>query len=111
MPSDKDLFECSYPEWQTKRISSTFWQDFTIADAFGVKAIQDTYNRAFNEWKTNYKMLTELVVVLNHKIWHWHEQGNDAFGTLYDRLWKQADAYACENLKGEEASFFYGVTD
>ena len=111
MPCDKDIFVCSYPEWQEKRMSSTFWQDFTIADAFGVKAVQDTYNRAFNEWKTNYKMLTELVVVLNHKIWAWHEQGNDAFGTLYDRLWKQADAYACENLKGEEASFFYGVTD
>ena len=23
-----------------------FWQDFTIADAFGLNAIQDTYNRA-----------------------------------------------------------------
>ena len=64
MPCDKDIFVCSYPEWQEKRISSTFWQDFCIADAFGLNAVQDTFNRAFGEWKTNYKMLTELVGVL-----------------------------------------------
>ena len=29
---------------------TTFWQDFTIADRFGVSAIKDTFKRAFNEW-------------------------------------------------------------
>ena len=47
---------------------TTFWQDFSIADNFGVKAVKDTYKRAFSEWKTNYKYLTELVMVLNWKI-------------------------------------------
>ena len=32
---------------------TTFWEDFTIADYFGKDAIQDTYNRAFKEWKSN----------------------------------------------------------
>ena len=66
---DKDIFICAYPEWQEQRTSSTFWMDFSIADRFGLNAIQDTFNRAFGEWKSNYKMLTELVGVLNHKIW------------------------------------------
>lgn len=26
---------------------TSFWEDFSIADQFGLKAIQDTYNRAF----------------------------------------------------------------
>lgn len=28
---------------------TTFFSDFTIADAFGAKAVQDTFNRAFAE--------------------------------------------------------------
>ena len=35
---------------------TTFWQDFSIADKFGTGAVQDTYNRAFAEWKGNYNM-------------------------------------------------------
>lgn len=35
-------------------MQTTFWQDFTIADAFGIDAIKDTFNRAFKEWKDNY---------------------------------------------------------
>ena len=73
---DKDMFMCAYPEWQEQRISTTFWMDFTIADHFGKNAIQDTFNRAFKEWKSNYKYLTELVGVLNHKLWQHYEVGN-----------------------------------
>ena len=28
---------------------TTFWMDFSIADKFGVNAVNDTYIRAFNE--------------------------------------------------------------
>ena len=110
MPCDKDIFVCSYPEYQEKRISSTFWQDFCIADAFGLNAVQDTFNRAFNEWKTNYKMLTELVGVLNHKIWQ-HYTVTPELAELYDRLWKEADAWGSDHLKGEELEHFLYVLD
>ena len=49
-------------------------------------------------------------MVLNHKIWQWYGK-NDALARLYDRLWKEADGYACDNLKGEELSYFFEVTD
>ena len=93
-----------------ERVSTTFWMDFSIADAFGINAIKDTYNRAFNEWKTNYIYLTELVMVLNWKIWLHHEK-NEALMEVYNELWEQADEYACENLKGDELSYFYKTTD
>lgn len=89
---------------------TTFWQDFSIADNFGVKAVKDTYKRAFSEWKTNYKYLTELVMVLNWKIWQ-HYEGNEKLARVYNDLWGEADAWACENLKGEELSYFYSTTD
>lgn len=90
---------------------TTFYQDFTIADAFGPSAIKDTFNRAFNEWKDNYKYLTELVMVLNWKIWEYYEAHNRQYVNVYSALWQEADAYACDNLHGEEAAYFFRVTD
>ncbi len=89
---------------------TSFWSDFTIADRFGVGAIKDTYKRAFNEWKDNYKYLTELVMVLNWKIWQFHEKNNQ-YAEVYNKLWEEADAYACNNLKGDEAAYFFWTTD
>ena len=89
---------------------TTFMRDFDIADMFGENAIKDTFKRAFDEWKNNYVFLTELVISLNLHIWKWYEK-NETIARLYNDLWEQADAYACENLKGEELSFFYNVTD
>lgn len=89
---------------------TTFWMDFSIADKFGIAAIKDTYNRAFKEWKTNHVYLTELVMVLNHKIWQWYEK-NEAVARVYNDLWEEADLYAQENLHGEELEYFYDITD
>ena len=90
---------------------TTFWMDFSIADRFGKAAVKDTYKTAFESWKDNYKYLTELVMVLNHKIWEHHEAGNNSFAELYDKLWRKADLYAMENLKGKGLRFFCTVTD
>ena len=108
--SDKERFECSYPEWQVKRPSSTFFADFSVADCYGEKAIRDTYKRAFSGWKNNVLYFTELVAALNHKIWQ-HYQTNEAYATLYDSLWKEADAYGSDHFKGEEAQHYFSVLD
>lgn len=89
---------------------TTFWMDFSIADRFGVDAIKDTFERAFNEWKDNYVYLTELVMVLNWKIWDWYKRDNDV-ALVYNTLWEFADNYAVNNLKGDELSYFYNTTD
>lgn len=89
---------------------TTFWQDFTIADAFGIDAVKDTYNRAFEEWKTDHVYLTELVMVLNWKIWQ-HYEHNDELAKLYNDLWAAAESWAVENLTGAELDYFYTTTD
>ena len=91
-------------------VETTFWEDFSIAERFGLSAIQDTFNRAFKEWKEDYEFLTELVLVLNHKIWQYYETRPE-IATLYNTLWEQTDQYAMENLKDEELSYFFDVTD
>lgn len=89
---------------------TTFWEDFSIADRFGASAVRDTYKRAFDEWKDDYVYLTELVMVLNHKIWQWYTR-NEKLARVYNDLWEKADAYACDNLKGEELRYFLRTTD
>ena len=91
-------------------LQTTFWEDFSIADRFGLAAVLDTFNRAFREWKGDYKFLTELTLVLNHKIWQYYENRTD-MAVLYNTLWEQADQYAKENLKGNELSYYWEVTD
>ena len=90
---------------------NTFFMDFSMADVFGANAVKDTYKRAFNEWKDDYKMLTALVVTLNHKIWQHYEAGNNKLALVYDELWKEADQYACDTLKDEALKYFLEVTD
>lgn len=92
--------QITIPKWNITEFSgyepiTTFWQDFSIADKFGNNAIADTYRRAKSEWKDNYKYWTELCLVLNHKIWQWHERDNQR-AILYDKLWREADAMTAE---------------
>lgn len=97
-------------EFGYKQIT-TFYQDFSIAEKIsGGKGVIDTYCRAFQEWKENYKYLTELVMVLNWKCWRWYEH-NETLCRLYEDLFYKAKNYAYENLKGEELSYFINTTD
>lgn len=89
---------------------TTFWEDFSIADCFGVGAVKDTFDRAFDSWKNDYIYLTELVMVLNHKIWQ-HYESNEALAEIYNDLWERSDLYARENLVGDELAYFYNTTD
>ena len=89
---------------------TTFYEDFSIADMFGKSAINDTFKRAFREWKNDYIYLTELVMVLNWKIGE-HYRHNEEYAKLYNSLWEEADMYATENLKGEELKYFLRTTD
>ena len=92
-------------------METTFYLDFSIADRFGESAIKDTYKRAFRDWKNSYEYLTELVIALNHKIWEHYQKGNQSYAELYDELWRKADNYAMENLKGKELEYFFRKTD
>lgn len=91
-------------------LKTTFWNDFSIADKFGCDSVKDTYQRAFSEWKGNYVFLTELTLVLNHKIWQ-HHKTNPKLAQLYDDLWRKTDAWAMDNLKGDELDYFIDTLD
>lgn len=90
---------------------TTFYLDFSIAEKFGVEGVIDTYKRGLQTAVSmGYKALTEFVMVLNWKIWE-HYQTNEPLAKVYNDLWKEADEYAMEHLKGNELSYYYKTTD
>ena len=74
---------------------------FDNADHVGTDAIQETYNRLFNEWKSNKVLLTELALVLNHRIGFWSDmikRGTDVqksreLTIIYLDLYEQTEKY------------------
>lgn len=96
---------------ELKRVCTTFNHDFTIADRFGIKAIKDTYKRAFTEWKNDIRYLAELTIALNRKCWDHYFNGNEKYSKLYAELFYKVKNYAYENFEGEEISFYFDVTD
>ena len=91
-------------------MKTTFWEDFTIADAFGVSAIDDTYNRAFNGWKHDYVYITELSLVLNWKMFQWYEKDDSKYQIYYD-LYTKLDAWCMDNLRNSELIYYIDTTD
>ena len=92
------------------RFQTTFWNDFTIADAFGVKGIEDTYNRAHNEWKDNVSFYKEFTCVLNWKCWDWNEK-DDEKSNCYCKLYEKAYAFGCSHFKGAEIREYLDFLD
>lgn len=90
---------------------TTFWSDFTIADRFGKTAVNDTFNRAFREWKSDTVYVTELTIVLNWKIWEHWEHGNMELAGVYDGLWKKCNEWCHKHLKGKDFEYFFKMTD
>ena len=91
-------------------VKTTFWEDFSIADRFGVSAVKDTYKRVFEEWKHNVVYVTELAMVLNHKEWQ-HYENNERLARVYDTLWEECDQWCLDNLKGEDLEYYIATTD
>lgn len=108
------------PEWNAVAVNgyepkTTFWQDFSIAELFGMPAVQDTFDRVKKEWADDYVYWTELVLVLNHKIWEFYEISKP-LARLYDKLWREAEDIAFSKMDDgswpkEAADYYYRVTD
>ena len=92
-------------------MKTTFWQDFTIADAFGIDAIKDTYHNAFMSWQFNTVYITELAIVMNMKCWYYYSKGNDAVSQLYADLYYKVRDWCLSNLKGTDLKYYIQTTD
>ena len=90
---------------------TTFWADFAIAETFGEEAVKDTFERCMEEWKSDIKFMTELVLVLNHRSWYKYANGEEALSRLYEDLYYKADAYVNSYFSGDDFEYYFNITD
>ena len=104
-----EQFLAQFTDW---RPTTLYWQRFSIAEKFGKEEILLVYAEVFKEAENNYKLLTELVMILNHKTWEHSEYiRNSSFSSLYSDLYYQTKEYAENTLKEDELQYFIDVLD
>ena len=105
----------AYKDWNIEELTgykpqTTFYMDYSIAEHFGVNAVKETFERAFENWKNDIVYITELSMATNWKIWEHYEERPD-LARVYNDLWTKADDYATTHLKGDDLSYYYETTD
>ena len=96
---------------------TNLWDEFTKAERSGIPAIRATYNRVMRERSNDVVYLTELVMVLNHKISQWYDGDNSDNGLhteiarAYSDLWVKTAEYAGTHLEGEDLAYYYNMMD
>lgn len=94
------------------KMQYTWWMDFTIADRFGLKAVEDTYRNAFKFWHDNRIAMQELTLVLNWKGWKFYEKDNSSpMAKLYFELYEECYDKCLNHFKGEELSAYWSFLD
>ena len=126
----------SLPQWNVKSETgykplTTFWTDFSIAERaaeFGenpIDAIRMTFTAIIDSCRKNYKFMTELSMVLNHKIWEHNalkkaakDKGDEKaykvheiLESEYNGAWMAVDNWCAEHLKGDALRYYYDITD
>lgn len=104
-----EQFLAQFTDW---RPTTLYWQRFSIAEGFGKEEIKRVYNEIFDESKNDYKLITELVMILNHKSWqHCEDLMDSEFCKIYAELFREARNYAENTLKDDELQYFLDTTD
>lgn len=100
-------------------LSMTFVSDFAIADWYGKDDVEDTYRRVKDEWLSDYKAFTEVVIALNMLSWAHNAlmrqgvDGREEFIRLYADLYYRArtDFYEKWESNQEACDHFFEMTD
>ena len=90
---------------------TTFWDDFTIAERFGIHAIEDTYKNAFNSWKHDVVFIVELVLVLNWKMLYMDERHMTEKSVIYYKCWVELSNWCERHLEAGAYEYFINITD
>ena len=104
-----ETFLSKFTDW---RPSTLYWQRFSIAEKYGIEEVRSVHDEIFLEAKKDYKLLTELVMILNHKSWqHCENIESTELCKLYSDLFYRDKEYALSRLEGDELSYFLDTTD
>ena len=85
---------------------TTYWDDFTAVEKRGSVGVRGLARDLFETSKQDYKVLTELAMVLNHKSWE-HAVTNTNLSAIYSNLYYIYDEKAIEFLQQDKEGLHY----
>ena len=88
---------------------TTFYEDFTIAEAFGASAVRETFQRAKREWSIDYKYFTELLLMIELKMHECYMNGDEDLLEAYCEIVDKGNMYRKQHFDSEASEYFYGV--
>lgn len=89
---------------------TTLYEDFSIAEAFGLEGLEDTFGNAFSFCTDSAEYITELALVMNWKSWRHYEE-NYELGEWYSDKYYKVREWAFENLSDEDLTYYIRTTD
>ena len=106
------IYEQFLEQFTDWRPVTLYWQRFSIAESFGKEEVERVYHEIFAEAKKDYKLLTELVMILNHKSWqHCEYIALSEFCRTYADLFRETKKYAETHLERDELHYFLDTID
>lgn len=106
----RDLIDWNPVEMTGYEPKTTYYSDFSIAEAYGVNAIKDTYRRAIKYWGTDIEWMTEIAMVLNWKSWE-HSTTDSDLANLYAEMYYDHAEWVNEHFSGDDLAYYYRTTD
>lgn len=89
---------------------TTFFNDFFIANQFGINAVKDTFRRAFNEWKNNIVYISELAIVMSCMSCSYYKRNTELM-ELYSDYYHKVDDWVFKHFKDKDIMYYLQVTD
>lgn len=94
------------------------WGTFCAAEKLNwTDGVKELYDSIVPSEMEDYKLMAEMCVVLNWKIWEHHRKGQEALARQYDTLWRNHhnafyDYYTEDKPNYKEAvEYYFNVTD
>ena len=101
------------------KFETNVWELFTEAEKSDDVDIEELYRKLFRERRNDVKLVAELSMCLNRKIWeHYREQDktpdkkyHEDLAMLYNDLWVRVDTYAKDVFIWDDGAYYYRATD
>ena len=68
------------------KFTTNVWEVFTEAETNDDVNIEELYRELFRKWHDDVKMVAELSMCMNWKLWEHYEQKNEQLAELYNDL-------------------------
>lgn len=80
------------------KFETNVWELFTEAEQKEDVDIEELYRKLFREWRNDVKLVAELSMCMNWKLWEHYEKKNESLAELYNTLWMRVHDYALDTF-------------